>query len=272
MVSSVSWEDIRPALGASPDPYYVDVEPLAKQGKTLDSAQFAVFFQQLALVDVLQRLVSTFRRTSLSESPSDTVDVTYHPALQPLYEQYVETLYSAVSIYTNDPIELQYVAAARWPGFVKPVISQYEELVRQAEEEELDPPELEPPSTDGRLRLFKFFLPTFTAALDALYPRLDNAADWAAHNDYDAGQASATSNCDGPSSKVKLAFSFKMDHLPRMSKFILIAAFVASTNPPKSDVRMFGRGPEERKKRRRKSVSPRKAGGAQTIVKVRVRT
>ncbi|KAG6373225.1 putative origin recognition complex, subunit 5-like protein [Boletus reticuloceps] len=249
LLSSVSWEDIRPAMGAAPDPYHVDVEPLAKQ-------------------DVLHRLVSAFRRTSLSESPSDTSHVTYHPALQPLYEQYMETLYNAISIYTNDPIELQYVAAARWPGFVKPVISQYEELVRQAEEEESDPPELEPPATDGRLRLFKFFLPTFTAALDALYPRLDNAADWAAKNEYDAGQRFVTSNCDGLANRVKLASIIKVDHLPRMSKFILITAYMASTNPPKSDLRMFGRGPEERKKRRRKSASPKKTGGAQTIVKV----
>ena len=195
--------------------------------------------------------------------------MTYHPALQPLYEQYVDTLYNAVSIYTNEPLELQYVAAARWPGFVKPVISQYNELVRQAEEEGLDLPELEPPGTDGRLRLFKFFLPTFTAALDALYPRLDNAADWATNNDYDAGQTSAR---DSLSIKGKSTSSFRVDHLPRMSKFILIAAFLASTNPPKSDLRMFGRGAEERKKRRRKSGSPKKGGGAQTVVKVCARS
>lgn len=216
------------------------------------------------MADVLQRLVSAFRRTSESESSSDLPCLTYHPALQPLYEQYLETLYNTISIYANDPIELQYVAAARWPGFVKPVITQYEELVRQAEEEGPDYPEFGPPSTEGRLRLFKFFLPTFTAALDALYPRLDNAADWAAHNDYDAA------NADG-ADRATATSSIKVDHLPRMSKFILIAAFVASTNPPKSDVRMFSRGPEERKKRRRKSGSPRKSGGAQTIVKVRAR-
>lgn len=206
--------------------------------------------------------MSAFRSTSSTDTPH----VTYHPALQPLYEQFVETLYNTVSIYTTDPLELQYVAAARWPGFVKPVISQYDELVRQAEEEGSDPPELDPPATDGRLRLFKFFLPTFTAALDALYPRLDNAADWAANNDYDAGQ---TSSRDGLSSRVKPVPSFKVDHLPRMSKFILIAAFLASANPPKSDLRMFSRGAEERKKRRRKPGSPKKSGGAQTVVKVR---
>lgn len=205
--------------------------------------------------------MSAFRRTSLSQSSSDSPHVTYNPALQPLYEQYVDTLYDTVSIYTNDPLELQYVAAARWPGFVKPVIDQHNELVLRAEEEGSGLPELEPPGTDGRLRLFKFFLPSFTAALDVLYPRLDNAADWAASNDYDA---SGTSDRDGPSKSKNLT----VDHFPRMSKFILIAAFLASTNPAKSDLRMFGRGPEERKKRRRRSGSPKKGGGPQTVVKV----
>ncbi|KIJ60166.1 hypothetical protein HYDPIDRAFT_117655 [Hydnomerulius pinastri MD-312] len=247
MLSSVRWEEIRPPLGASPDPYYIDIDPLNKQ-------------------DVVQRLVSAFRTTSLALSSSNTSDMTYHPVLQPLYEQYVDMLYSIVSVYTSDPLELQYISAARWPGFVKPVITQYTELVRQAEEERADPPELELPNAEGRLRLLSYFLPTVTAALDALYPRLTNAADWAADNDYDPGQASSRNGGDDRSKTKKGQPSIKVDHLPRMSKFILIAAFLASTNPPKSDMRMFGRGAEERKKRRRKSGSPKKSGGAQTSV------
>ncbi|KAF9221234.1 small oligopeptide transporter [Gyrodon lividus] len=234
LLSSVQWEEIRPPLGAAPDPYYMNVDPLTKQ-------------------DVIQRLVSAFRTTSLTRSSSNTSDMTYHPALQPLYEQYADLLFNTISTYTNDPLELQYVAAARWPGFVKPVIDQHNELAQQAEVNGADPPVLDSPETEGRLRLFKYFLPTFTAALDTLYPRLTNAADWAADNDYDQGQESGD---DGP--KRKMLSNVKVDHLPRMSKFILIAAFLASTNPAKSDMRMFGRGAEERKKKRRKSVSPKK--------------
>jgi origin recognition complex subunit 5 len=36
-----------------------------------------------------------------------------------------------------------------------------------------------------------------------------------------------------------------------MSKFILVASYIASTNPAKTDVRMFGRGVDEKKQRRR---------------------
>jgi origin recognition complex subunit 5 len=36
-----------------------------------------------------------------------------------------------------------------------------------------------------------------------------------------------------------------------MSQFILVAAFLASTNPAKSDLRTFGRGLDEKKRKRR---------------------
>jgi len=53
-----------------------------------------------------------------------------------------------------------------------------------------------------------------------------------------------------------------------MSKFILVAAFLASTNPAKTDLRMFGRGLDERKKKRRKGGGPRKGSGKNTVAKV----
>jgi origin recognition complex subunit 5 len=37
--------------------------------------------------------------------------------------------------------------------------------------------------------------------------------------------------------------------LPQLPKFIPIASFLASTNPPESDLRIFGRGLDEKKKR-----------------------
>ena len=55
--------------------------------------------------------------------------------------------------------------------------------------------------------------------------------------------------------------------LPRMSKFILVAAFLASTNPPKSDLRMFGRGVDDRRKRK-KGGGTRKSAGKSGLAKV----
>ncbi|PCH36917.1 hypothetical protein WOLCODRAFT_28831 [Wolfiporia cocos MD-104 SS10] len=59
--------------------------------------------------------------------------------------------------------------------------------------------------------------------------------------------------------------------LSRMVKFVLVTAFLASTSPAKTDMRMFGRGPDERALRRcRKAGSPRKPrpGTTGTTVKI----
>jgi len=52
-------------------------------------------------------------------------------------------------------------------------------------------------------------------------------------------------------------------HLPKLQKYLLIASYIASTNPPKSDLRMFGRGVDERKRKRR-SPSKRRAVNGKT--------
>ncbi|KAG2135112.1 OPT oligopeptide transporter protein-domain-containing protein [Suillus clintonianus] len=244
LLSSVRWEDIKPPLGASPDPYFIDIDPPSKQD-TVDSLLFA------------------FRSTSTAQVCAGTQDRTYHPSLLPLYEQYVEHVYNVCSLYTTDIQELQYIAAARWPGFVKPVLQEQGEANGDGDP---DPDgtcnELTLPASDGRMRLLKFFTPSLTVALDALYPRLTNATDWAAANDPDM-QASEKAQ-----SQTNTEASIIVDHLPRMSKFILLAAFLASTNPAKSDVRMFGRGADKQKRRRRRSASPKKAGAQTTVAKV----
>ncbi|KAG1746952.1 putative origin recognition complex, subunit 5-like protein [Suillus lakei] len=244
LLSSVRWEDIKPPLGASPDPYFIDIDPPSKP-------------------DTIDSLVFAFRSTSTTQARAGTQDRTYHPSLLPLYEQYVEHVYNVCSLYTTDIHELQYIAAARWPGFVKPVLQE------QCEANEDGDPDLDGtcheltlPASDGRMRLLKFFTPSLTVALDTLYPRLTNATDWAAANDPDmqvSDEAQSQTNTEG---------SIIVDHLPRMSKFILLAAFLASTNPAKSDVRMFGRGADKQKRRRRKSASPKKAGVQTTVAKV----
>lgn len=243
-LSSVRWEDIKPPLGASPDPYFIDIGPPSKQ-------------------DTIDSLLFEFSSTSTTQPSAGTQDRTYHPSLLPLYEQYVEHVYSVCSLYTTDIRELQYIAAARWPGFVKPVLREQSEVNGDGDPD-LDGTrnELTLPASDGRMRLLKFFTPSLTAALDVLYPRLTNAADWALANDPDM-QAPEEAQC-----QINTERSIIVDHLPRMSKFILLAAFLASTNPAKSDVRMFGRGADKQKRRRRKSASPKKVGAQTTVAKI----
>lgn len=141
-------------------------------------------------------------------------------------------------------------------------------LQREAQDDpEMEEFELMPPSEDARMRLLRLFTPSFTTALEALYPRLSNAADWAKDNQppenlflqpFSSMSLKNKTNVPKDSSKSNMT-----EVLPRVSKFILIAAFLASTNPAKSDMRMFGRGPDERKKKRRGGgTAVSKRGGA----------
>ena len=137
--------------------------------------------------------------------------------------------------------------------------------------------ELEPPTEDVRMRLTRLFTPSLTAALEALYPRLTSAAAWARANvpprdllSIPPRQLPSLPSAQGQEEGMEKA----LVRLPRMAKFVLLAAFIASTNPAKSDMRMFGRGPDERAKRRRKGGGARKAGagGKSAAVKVSLYT
>ncbi|KAI0635099.1 origin recognition complex subunit 5 C-terminus-domain-containing protein [Trametes polyzona] len=221
----------------------------------------------------------------------------YHPALRPLYAHFIATLYSACGPFTHEPTELAYIAAARWPGFVQPVLDAHrrrlhsihleeadeEERELEAEQNALNDP-LKPPNEDVRLRLTRLFTSSFTSALESLYSRLTHASQWAqthappedllalppahapqalqAHTAALAAQAQSDGGGSGGAG---------LEALPRMAKFILVAAFLASTNPARSDIRMFGRGPDERAKRRRRKLgTPRKPkpGTTGTAVKI----
>ena len=194
-------------------------------------------------------------------------------------------VYGACGPFTHDPDELAYIAAARWPGFIAPVLDEHRRNLEDfsgwlqaqreagADESELAehaPPVLAPPTEDTRLRLTRLFTPSLTAALEALHPRHTSAAAWARTHAPPpdllrippAHAASAMRAADASDGADALA-------LARMAKFVLVAAFLASTNPPKSDVRMFGRGPDDRRRRRRKGGGARKTRKPGTATKVR---
>ncbi|KAG5636481.1 hypothetical protein H0H81_007877 [Sphagnurus paluster] len=231
-ISEVRWEDIRPALGASPDPYFIDITPPTKE-------------------IIVQRLSAKFP----TFDDTNTIGP-YHPSLKALYSHFIAMLCDVCYPFVHDSQEMEYLAAARWPGFVQPVLDEYH---REDEEMDLDDdsskPSFLPPSEDTRMRLIRLFNASLSAALEELYPRLTNASDWASKNqpDYDllaihpahanvrlAQQDSGRAEGGGDTLG-----------LPRMSRFILVAAFLASTNPAKSDLRMFGRGLDEKKRKRR---------------------
>ncbi|KAH9921804.1 origin recognition complex subunit 5 C-terminus-domain-containing protein, partial [Fomitopsis serialis] len=259
-VSDVRWEDLRSPLGASPEPLHISVPVLSNKVSPQTVSDACIILPSGQFNS--RKLERRSRRLQ--------------PRLPALYTHFIATVHSICGPFTHDPNELAYIAAARWPGFIQPVLDEHRQRLREYEEylanrgdydegdEEMGPPELVAPTEDTRLRLLRLFTPSLTAALEALYPRLTNAADWARTHAPPpdllalhpsqvphAFRSAALGNADGMIGR-------GVDDLPRMAKFVLVAAFLASTNPPKSDVRMFGRGLDDRKRRRRKGGGPRK--------------
>ncbi|KAF9549933.1 hypothetical protein CPC08DRAFT_674975 [Agrocybe pediades] len=236
-VSQVGWEDVRPPYGASPDPYYIDIQAPSRE-------------------DIVQSLVANF--SALSSVGTSSLNP-YHPSLTSLYAHFAKMLCDVCFPYTHNPQELHYLAAARWPGFCKPLIDEHKQTLQGQGEEDDDDVEMGehtflPPTEDFRLRLIKLFTPSITTAMETLLPRLTNASDWALANEPPENALSVPGYKHSAFEITKGETGVKS--LPRMSKFILLASFVASTNPPKSDIRMFGRGADDKKRKRRARKAP----------------
>lgn len=224
-------------MGAAVDPFHLSVHPPSQEGAHLVSC-FLSGYKVLA-TDTRRILVSRFPTDGdVSAAPH-----AYHPALAQLYAQYVDALCSICTTFTRDTHELSYVAAAQWPSFVAPLL-----------EARRDADQFHPVPEDVRLRLLRAFLPSFTAALEALYPRLMHARTWSQTPDI----------TDGPESDEKNV-EMAICSLSILQKYILLAAFLASSNPPRTDMRMFARSRETRSKRRRGGgtrKAPQRSGSA----------
>ncbi|KAJ7489192.1 putative origin recognition complex, subunit 5-like protein [Mycena latifolia] len=244
-VSDVPWEDMRPPFGASPDPYYVDVLPLNKDARHIGSTHW--------LLALLRRLYSVFEAIS-SRSEYTVVAGSYHPSFRPLYKQFLSVLMDSCAPYLQDPNELQYIAAARWPGFVQPILDAHnrlgDDVDMDADDDNLT---LKPPAEDVRMRLIRIFKPSSQTALQTLYPRLD-------HLRIEPHRTTLRQICEVEADEGRTAV------LPRMAKFILVAAYLASTNPHTSDLRMFGRGLDEKKRKRRVRKATVKSGTAKRVL------
>lgn len=195
----------------------------------------------------------------------------YHPALRSLYSHFVAVVCDVCFPYTHNPYELQYIAAARWPGFVQPILEEHQAKLVDAGEDQSDN-DIQPPSEDVRLRLTRLFSSTLSNGLEWLYPRRTNASDWARAN---APPPDLLSNLP-PGGKITpvnpssiLGTASLLSHLPRLSKFILVGSFLASTNPAKSDLRMFGRGLDDKKRKRKARAT---TGPKNGVTKVRRRS
>jgi len=253
-VSQCSWISLRPALGASPNPFLCTVPALT-------SAQITNYL--------------------LSKFPAHHLKYPIHPnnpRLKPLYEQFIQALYAACSPTTNDPAQLAYVASACWPGFVTPLLNDW----RAIESSQLDDngdvtldtnddERFPVPNAEDTLRLLHTFKPTFLPALNALLPRLTTAQAWSDANIPPPSvrlsqpltlslPSITSSNFASTAEQVET----RLRGFTTRTRILLLASYVASFNPARTDASMFERtseGVAKRAKRKRKATalaSPKK--------------
>lgn len=249
-VSHYTWMDLRPGWGASPEPLVIAVPPL-------NTDQITAY------------LVSLF---PLSRSPSEITP--YNPTLHSIYKGYVRILYDACSSATQDPRQLAYIAAARWPGYIAPLLQDWKHIDsdRMDDEEDIEYPL---PSENDQLRLVVLFKSTFTIALDALQPRLSHARAWANEHappetvrlsDPSTGAVLNTGK-RAKSHGITPLLAVLLD-LPIHTQIILVASYLASHNPAKTDIRMFGRASDGGKKKSKRKGGVRKTKPG-VVVKVK---
>ena len=127
------------------------------------------------------------------------------------------------------------------------------------------------PGEDARMRLVRYFTPFFTRALEALYPRKQHAKQWAAENAPPAGiklseLLGSGGRARGPDAVDEQWKPEGQEQLTTVAKYILVASFLASYNPAKTDVRVIGRALDERGQKRRRGGSRKMRGGGTTRV------
>ncbi|GJJ15080.1 hypothetical protein Clacol_009355 [Clathrus columnatus] len=236
-ISRASWFELRPLDGSAIDPLLINVNPYNKQ----DSQTYLI---------------------NLFPSRLDSTLSPYNPSFKPLYSHFIATLINICTVFLVDEIELGYIASACWPIFVQPILNQWRLQMEQS-----DNPQLTLPDEDARIRLTKYFSPLISHALEMLYPRTQHITEFVRENklpeDIYLSDILQTSSIFQIKNK-DISTSHSRTHggrdvpvpphiqaLTTIAKYILVAAFLASHNPPKSDLKLFGRSSNEKGRRKK---------------------
>ncbi|KAG1141164.1 hypothetical protein G6F37_008531 [Rhizopus arrhizus] len=169
-------------------------------------------FSEYSKEDTLKILQFDFKPSVIQTDDEEQVELTNE-----FYSGFAEIIYSIFCHNCKDLNELRYFAALLFPVYIKPL----KEGIAQ------------PAETN---KLVKLAQPYFADATEKLYLREISSSEWSQETD----EGTATRNRAG-----KAEFE-----LPYYTKFLLIASYLASYNPPRFDVRYFAKSTEERKKKR----------------------
>ncbi|KAJ2082027.1 hypothetical protein H4R24_001886 [Coemansia sp. RSA 988] len=151
---------------------------------------------------------------------------------------FVDAIYEVFHRNCADLNELRHLVAMLYPKFVQPVFE------KQANRSEF-------------ARLFKLCQPYFSAASERLYLREISTAEW---QKYSAISSAKTAPEDVTMSIHQMTEINEGLDLPYYTKFLLIAAFLASYNPSRLDAQYFSRG-KGPTKRRTKVMTQDSLGG-----------
>ncbi|KAJ2001599.1 hypothetical protein GGI04_003674, partial [Coemansia thaxteri] len=143
---------------------------------------------------------------------------------------FVDAVYEVFHRNCVDLNELRHLVAMLYPKFVQPVFE------KQATRNEFG-------------RLFKLCQPYFTAASERLYLREISTSEWQKHSTV----ASVKNNPEDVATCIyHMAENNDGMELPHYTKYLVIAAYLASYNPSRLDVQYFARGKDPSQKRKRK--------------------
>jgi len=156
------------------------------------------------------------------------------------FKQFVQLLWGVFNGPCRDLNELRHLVALLFPRYLEPI--RKGEATRE----------------DGMF-LYKKIAPHLKKQLSRLYLRETSSADWSAATGTSAGGggggAAAAAAAAAPTSST---MSGELE-LPYLSKYLLIAAYLASYNPASTDVRVFAK---RAGKKRRKLRGPQKKTAA----------
>ncbi|KAG8942459.1 hypothetical protein FRC04_003627 [Tulasnella sp. 424] len=273
-ISSAPWSEISPSVGTSSEAYMVSITSQSKQ-------------------DVISHLGTLFPIAVPDSSTSGPISDAYDPVLKPLYFTFLGVLYDACTPYTTDSDDLEYLAYAFWPGFVRPVLEDWwaaDQDRQDGSTEERETADGEPisrerpqipqrtlPPDSATPLLIRQFVTGFQSSFSSLYSRSISATSFlrtqASQPSFRLSQrfsapAMANINASLASSSQKTSSGLndttrRKDlgtSLSRQKKLLLVAAYISSFNPARTDLRMFGRVPDGVIKKGR----ARRAGGIST--------
>ncbi|CAE6452677.1 unnamed protein product [Rhizoctonia solani] len=279
LISDVRWDDIRETARACPDPYLIKIPALSREDALL---YLSSHFPPPLLI-----------KQGTLEAPGLPPLTASHDDLIPLRLHFLSAVYDMCSSHSRDPAEIAYVVQATWPVFVTPILADWNTIrISQIPENDMDvdvddsgagesegPGELlsqwrrtassseYPLPTEGtRIRLIRHFSPSILAAFHELLPRRTSARAWAKSHipppGFRASQWSSYPQTNADTERAEALNSDLITYGGSHTRMLILACYLASYNPSKSDMRIFGRDVSGIPKRKNRGYAKAKGKAA----------